>query len=514
LVFFAPFGSVVEEYRMLALGVSLLLFGSGAAEVVPGPRLVKGDELHYVGEVVETSNRVENPYRKAHSLEVRLFVLESDDTAAICALLTVITRDADPALAPGMANIARRGPQKAGANASAKLEFVRIDSRGIPEFLDPPAGSLPIRFEKAQRRAVPAMTPDGLPQAELGFLVRTPTEGATLGTPWILREANRTIAHWDAKPHGTWNGRRCWEVSCQRGSENYDRPDVAINAWRSTEILLASPAEGLASSVKRETVRRFGNEQIGKIEVKYEVQPANRFVGTRYAEARLEIETAWAMTAEFEAILGSPAKGKEYTALASKIQRYLEDHQGSHGYRTAVAALKRRADSLSAGSVPYVGTGLQATAGKSVSPLALGDTAPDFIAEDVDLRGNRFRLHAAKGKPVVLVFYKANSATSKDALTIAEALSKRYRETATVVPLAIASKPEDASTQRAELKFSVPVFGGIEVRRAYRVETFPQFILVDGKGKIHWTFDAGVGPEVGFLVKEALDKLLAGAETK
>jgi hypothetical protein len=429
---------------MLALSVSLLLLQAGAPEAVPGPRLAKGDELHYLGEVVESSETVDNPFRKTHSLDVRLFILESDDTAAVGALLTILAREADPALAPAMTAIQRPGA-KSVSHATAKLEFVRIDRRGRAEFLDPP-GSSPLRLEKAQRRAVPAGSPETLPVSELGFLVPTPAEGANVGTAWQVGDAR-----WNAQAHGTWNGRRCWEITGRRESPNHDRPDIAPKGWQTVTTMLASPVDGFASTVVRETVRRFGSEPVGKLTVKYELQPANRYVGTRFTEAKAEIETAWAMTAEFEASLAS-AKPHDHAARAVKIQRYLDDHPGSDGFRFAIHALQRRAEAMARGIVPFVNTPTGRVP-KNTEPLQPGAAAPDFIATDVDLPGSRFRLNAAKGKPVVLVFFKPNSATSRDALTIAEALAKRFRDTAAVVPLAIGAKPEAAYPSSTAAKY-------------------------------------------------------------
>lgn len=473
---------------MVAWGLTLLMLCPAAApEAVAGPRFAKGDELHYVGEVVESSEAVENRFRKAHALEVRLFVLETDETAATCALLTMLTRDIDPALAPGMASISGQNARKAAIPSVVRLDFVRIDSLGRAEWLEPTAGVLPVQFAKAARKAIPELPTDSPSEWELGFL-------PVLGVKEMVAE-------------GAWNGRRCIGVTTRDSSDHYDRPELAPKGWLRTETRLVSPAEQYACTVTREIVRRHGREEIGKIVVKYELQPTNRYGGTRYTEARQEIETAWAMTSEFQTAIAKQSKANDYTARAAKIQRYLDDHPGNGSFRIALEALKRRAQSLAGGMVPFV-TPPAERAAKKAETLVIGSPAPDFTAADVDFPSNRFRLNAAKGKPVVIIFYKPNSQTSKESLTIAEALAKRYRETATILPLAIGTKPEVAAEQRAELKYRVPVFDGSEVRSAYRIETFPQFFIVDGQGKLNWSFDAGVGPEVGYLVKEALDKAI------
>lgn len=474
---------------MVSLGVSLLLFCSSAApEVLAGPRFAKGDELHYVGEVVESSDVVENRYRKTHALEVRLFVLETDDTSATCALLTMLTRDADPALATGMASISGKSIRKSTIPPSVRIDFVRIDDEAKAEWLEPAKGTSPINFAKANRKAIPPLPTDAPAEWELGFL---PTPGAV----GIVAQ-------------GSWNGRRCIGLTTNDHSENYDVPDIAPKGWSLRQTRLVSPTERYACTVTREIVRRHGREQIGKIAVMYELQPTNRYVGTRYTEARQEIETAWAMIDEFSSALAKPSKPADFTARAAKIQRYLDEHPGGGGFRIALEALQRRSLAYAAGAVPFIAPTAEAV--KKLKPLVLGTVVPDFTVADVDIPANRFRLNAAKGKPVVLLFYKPNSKTSTETLTIAEALAKRYRDTAAILPLAIGTKSEEAAEQRAALKYSVPVFDGSTARTAYRVTSFPQFFIVDAEGKLNWSFDAGVGPEVGYLVKEALDKVIAG----
>jgi hypothetical protein len=118
------------------------------------------------------------------------------------------------------------------------------------------------------------------------------------------------------------------------------------------------------------------------------------------------------------------------------------------------------------------------------------------------------RLSGVRGKPAVVVFYKAGSETSEETLTVCEALFRKYGEKSAVIPLSLGGDLMEASKQRAALKYSVPVFDGAEVREKYAVRSYPQFFLVDGEGTVRWTFDAGIGPEVGSLVKKELEKVL------
>jgi hypothetical protein len=132
-----------------------------------------------------------------------------------------------------------------------------------------------------------------------------------------------------------------------------------------------------------------------------------------------------------------------------------------------------------------------------------GHVAPDFTA-------GTFRLAEARGKPAVLVFFKPGSDTAGAALAAADALNRRYGTRAAVVPLAVWGTAEAGAEERDRLKLTVPVYDGTQADAAYGIESVPRFVLVDGAGRVRWTF-AGVGAETGFLAKRQLDRLLPPA---
>jgi peroxiredoxin len=123
-----------------------------------------------------------------------------------------------------------------------------------------------------------------------------------------------------------------------------------------------------------------------------------------------------------------------------------------------------------------------------------------------NLRFGNTQLSDQRGKPVVLIFFKAGGETTELSLAIADALEKRYGGNAVVVPLVAFGETDAAINDRNRLKYGVQVYDGKTAATAYGVATVPRFAVIDGDGKVKWTF-TGVGSETGYLVKEQLDRL-------
>jgi hypothetical protein len=107
---------------------------------------------------------------------------------------------------------------------------------------------------------------------------------------------------------------------------------------------------------------------------------------------------------------------------------------------------------------------------------------------------------------VVLVFFRPGGETAKPAAAIAGALEKRYAGRLRVVPLVVFG---DVAAGRAECErqqLTLPVYDGSGAAATYGIETAPRFVLIDGAGKVRWTF-TGVGAETGYLLREEADRL-------
>ncbi len=492
---------------MLPVGFALILMSSGPTAPPPlavaAPRLQRGDELVYAGEIVETSERPDNRFKKKYLLEVRVFVLALGAESADCAVMTSVAPQDDAKIADAVLVVSGANPAKNRTAPTVHLQLVRVDSRGRVQSLDPPAGAPPLDLAKSIAKPLPAAPLDGTPTLEIGFFVPLPLEGAKVGGSWAIADPTRSPTVWSATGDSIWNGGRAIELTAVQESTGWDQPDTTAQGWHRSEAILASPEVGTACTVKREIVRRIGREVVGRVTVKYELQQTNRSIGKRYGELRSEIEQAVHFTAEC-AVCRTAA---DWQTRSGKIARFLDDHPTGTSFRPALESLARRCDGAARGTVPAVAPTLSIKP-SDAAPPRIGYPAPDFVVADVDRPTGRFRLSANKSKPTLAIFFKPGSATSAETLAVAEALHRHFGDRISVVPLAIGEKAPVAAKQREELKLKVPVYDGLDIRAAYGVTTFPQFFILESTGTVKWIFDAGIGPETGFLVKQQLETLL------
>lgn len=495
------------ETPMLPVGFAILFLSSGPSSppnlTVAAPRLQRGDELVYTGEIVESVDRPELRFQKKQLLEVRVFVIEANGESADCAVMTALTTLNDDKVARAVIVVSGANPNKNRPTPTVQLQWIRVDRRGRIQTLEP-AGPPPLNFTKADAKPILAVPLDAVPVHEFGFFVPLPLEGAKVGSTWAVADATRTPTVWNAKGEAVWNGGRCIELTALQKSTGWDQPDTTRDGWHRSESILASPADGFASVVQRDISRRAGPDVVGRIGVKYELQQTNPFVGTRYTELRNEIEQAWQFGTEWNTAKRNSA---DWQTRASKVQRYLDDHPNGGSFRPALESLQRRFDAAAHGTAPPVIATIVLQPVEPI-PLRVGYPAPDFVAADVDRPTGRFRFSANKSKPTVAIFFKPGSPTSRETLLIAEALQQHFGDKISVVPLAIGGKATEAAKQREELKLKLPVYDGLDIREAYQVTTYPQFFILEPTGQLNWIFDAGVGPETGFLVKQQLEKLL------
>jgi len=506
---YTPFGlsGSDAEARMVSVGFALLCL-SCCPSAPPGlavaaPKLQRGDELVYSGEIHETSDRPDNRFKKKHLLEVRVFVLEADADSADCAVMTALTIQNDDKVASAVRIVSGSGPANNRDATTAQLQLIRVDSQGLTQILEP-LGPPPLTFAKAKRSAVPASPLDSVSPHELGFFVPLPLEGAKVGGNWAVADPVRPPTVWNAKAESTWNGSRCIEVTALQKSTGWDQPNSTPVGWYRSESILASPETGFASVVQRDISRRLGRDIVARIGVKYELQQTNRYLGPRYTDMRKEIEQAWSFGSAGRSVRRTWTEDR---LRSETIQRYLDDHPNGGTFRPVLESCRNAAAGASANVAPPVLTAVRIQPAEP-AVLRIGYPAPDFVVADVDRPTGRFRLSANKSKPTVAIFFKPGSATSQDTLLFAEALHQHFGDKVSVVPLAIGSNAAAASKQREELKLKVPIYDGFDIRDEYRVTTFPQFFLLESTGNLKWTFDAGVGPETGFLVKRELEAIL------
>lgn len=496
---------------MPAVGLALLALALAATPAAPpaekiglsGPRFARGEEFVYRGEVIETADRIDTRFVKKYRLDVRVFVLEAGGDGCDCAVMTVLTPKADDAVAGAVATVS--GANSSGDAAPAvRLDLVRVDSRGQAKLLLPEA-KLPLTIDGKTPTAEPPPPPtDATPSVELGVFLQLPLTAANVGDTWDAVDPNRPPTVWAAKQTAVWNGRRVAEVTGLQQTDGFETPKTVRHGWQRMEVVCVSPTDGLVCSVARTVIRRDRAERIGSVTTTLELQPSARLTGQKYRDTWAEVEAAWAFAAELAHLRASRAKADVIEAHRREVVRFAELRPTGTGFRPAVDAVLRRFEANAAPPVT-----VRATPPTPADPPAVGKPAPDFACADVDRLANRVRLSAVRGKPAVVVFFKPGSETSEDTLTVCEALFRLYGEKASVIPLALGGDLLAASKQKAGLKYSVPVFDGAGVREKYAVRSYPQFFVIDSEGALRWVFDAGIGPEVGSLVKKELEAVLA-----
>ncbi len=494
---------------MTAVGVALLLVGVSAGPdgvSVGGPRLARGDELHYAGEVQEAGDRLGNRFRKRHTLEIRVFVLEATRDTADCAVLTVVRPLPDPGVTAAVVAIGAARVKEVAA-PSVRLDLIRMDDRGRVRLLRPAAGPPPLPLASADTAAPPSFPLDSPPVAEFGFFVPFPAAAVKVPSTWDAVEPDRPPIGWKATAETVWNGGRCLELTAVQQSTGYDQPDAVQTGWKRTESVIVSPADGYASTVTRTVVRRDGRDTVGSLKVTFEQQPRNRAIGVKYAATRREVETAWALAEELKELLaqGKKVSPDDFRARAVKVDQYLAESAAGTAFRPAVEAVRRRLEAAAVGIAPPVPAVVKVV---RAGPPAVGDLLDDFVLPDVARPSGQFRLSGARGTPVLLVAYRPDAVTSKGTVKLASALLEKYGDRVQVVPVAVFDTPDKAADERKELKLELPIFDGRTLETPLGLDSWPVFLIADGTGKLRWRFDAGLGNETGYLIGKELDELL------
>lgn len=480
---------------------------------VAAPRLARGDELVYRGDVTEAGERVGNRFRKVSEVEVRVFVLDAANGSADCAVITKVRPKADPTVAGAVTAVTGANPVRL-ATPAVRVELVRVDARGRAVLLAPKAGPPPVPLgADTPVRAAPPVPLDGPPVLELGMFVPLPVKVVKVGDQWDAAEDGRPPVGWWAVREAVWNGSRCVELHVAQQTDGFDKPEATPTGWRRRESVLASPADGFACRVRRVVERREGKDVVGWTDTTLELQPPQRYVGARFADLRREAEAAYCFAVDLATLQARPkpkaATPEDYFVRVRRIDRFLDDQPAPTGFRDAIDAVRRRCDAAANGESAPAAAVISASFTTRPDPPELGRPAPDFVAPRVAaLPGSDpFRLAGSKGKPVLLVFFKPEVDLSAATLYLTESLHKRYAGKADVVAVAVGAGPAAAKRQADDIHLTVPVLDGTGVRDRYGIDTFPRFFVVDPAGTLTWQFD-GYGNETAGLARREIERLL------
>jgi hypothetical protein len=339
---------------VLPLGLLVLT----AAALPDGPALspptfTTGDEIVYVGEVHEASERIDLPYRRKAAIEIRLFTLSVGQQGSDLAVLTQVRPLDDPQIAEAVKTVTGVVPDRSEAPPAVRLELIRVDARGRVYRLTPPPGPPPIPLSARTPTAPPPPVPlDAPPDREIGMFVPLPEALPTTGETWMVNDPDpaRPPAVWQAKPPGIWNGAQVIEAAGLQQTTDWDEPKFGQTAWRRADRIWLSPVDGLARVVHRQIERKAGNDRIGWVVVQYEMKPPTPHRGESYLRVRKEIEHAYAFAATADPLLPQAVQlgSKRFELMIAAIERYKKDHPAT-AYREAVDAVLRRCEAAARG---------------------------------------------------------------------------------------------------------------------------------------------------------------------
>jgi peroxiredoxin len=459
------------------------------SEWVFTPRLSRGQELVYRGSYAEEAAGKGVQFNRSYRLESRIFVLDTPPRGLEVALQTLLK--------------VHTGHSERGEDAEAgsvRLEVVRVDLQG--RLMADPGVAL----------AVPL---DGPTTVEYGAFVEVPGGRVGLKQTWEVLEANWPARKWKVVGLETVNGTGCLKLEGLQQSEDWDRPRADRVAWRRRDTVWLAPRLGVAYRVERLIERRepAHRDPTSRSLVQYELQSDIQYPGQLFEDRRREILQARKFNESIAPLLSEPAKyGRQsFDNLLVRIAHYLEN-QPPTPYREAVLQVKRRAVAASRGESPG-GVGLPPAVGReadgsgggqAAAPAALDQRAPDFIVTNL-LTKESTQLRRWLGRPVLMVFYHADSTTVEPVLRFAQTVQDKYRQHVWVLGFAVSDDVKRIQKQHSDLQLSLPIYSGKGLRQTYGVEATPKLVILDSGGIVRGNY-IGWGPETAATVADELQR--------
>jgi hypothetical protein len=293
-----------------------------------------GDEMVYSGEVNEESSRVDLPYKRKSSLEVRVFVLNSTAAYADLAVLTSTQILEDPNVAGPAASVTGQTAKEARTPA-VSLELVRIDAAGKLSLLAPILPAPFVLNEKTSLRAAPLVPVERPATSELGFYFARPRTPITANSRWKESENTRPDINWQVQEVTTRQGTQVYDIAAVQHTAKWDNPTGTDDSWRRSDRYCIATSDGLTRQFLRTIERKEGIHIADRRAVNCELTtPPSPHRGEGYTGIRKEIEAAYAFELEYQS-------GKT-NRLAERIETFLERHRETP-YRVAIEAVRRRA---------------------------------------------------------------------------------------------------------------------------------------------------------------------------
>ena len=465
--------------------LTLALFAP-AAPPAAGLKLQRGDEFHYRGTVAEAVDRPGVRFRRSHELNIRVFVLDRRETWADAAVLTLVRRTDDAPVAGALTDVT--GTKREDKSpAAARLDLIRIHEDGTVHLIAP-LGPAPLRFAAdTPARLLPVPPLDTFASFEFGmFAPRTKADDEA----------------WSIAGHDFINSQRCLHHRFVQQAADWEFPRGGQKSWQRTDDVWLA-ASGVARRMKRAIRQRDGiaTEPAVRIDVSLELQEQGRPLGRMFDRYRSDIEVAYLASTEIGPLVKDAARlGPEpFKQRIARLDSHLAANEPGSPFRDAVLAVRRQLEAASKGEAIAIP---EHTAEVIVRKVAtVGRAAPEIMSGD-------FKLSAAQGRPVVIVFFMPGQVTAESSLTIADALRTKFGSKVHVAAFAVFAPSSAGIRDRDRLKLTVPIYDGSSAEAAYGIETFPRFFAIDAAGTLRWTF-AGVGNETGKSLREQVESLLA-----
>ena len=492
---------------MPGVGFLLLLnlIAAGPEVVLRAPRLSRGDEITYRGQIIEVGEQLDNRFRKEHELELRLFVLETQASSVDCALMTKVRPKLDPAVAVSAEALAGSELLQK-SSAAVRLDLIRIDERGQVRSLVPSVATTPFQLSTAKTQPLPALPLEIPPLLEVGMFLPLPGKPVSFGSSWQTFAENRPPLLWTLQDRAVWNGSQCLKIQLRQQSDGWEQNIGLMTRWLRTEELLFSPGDGHVHKMTRKIERREGQNLIGWMELQYEADQITRRLGSRYNDVRREIELAYLMLEELRGIIqtkGRPSTVEHRTAM-TRLERFTDAQPLPGPFHDALESARRQWGLAVRGELVVLPT--TSKPAQQTRLPEIGEIFPDFLAPRIGTLAN-VQLARLRGKPVVLLLFRPGAETASDSLAVCEACQEYFGDQVRVVSLTIREAATVAEPLQTRLKLKHWLADGQAIRPKLDVPAWPMLMVLDGQGRLTWQF-VGQGPETGYLLKQELERVL------
>lgn len=458
----------------------LIVSGAGAdgREGTLAPRLEQGQELVYKGVVTDT---IKGVTRENLRMEERICVIRSSPRGLELGIL---------------ANRKSARPTQAGiesaSNGTITLEKIQLDPQG--KLISP----------GAENYVLPL---DGLPFLELGLFLETPKGPISRDQSWETRDPGRPTLKWRIVESENVGSTPCLKVVGIQQSEEWTKPRADQQAWRRTDALWLDVRLGVAQKMERMLeFREAASLVIGRKRVyTFVLDSSLRYPGELFKDRAREIELGLNIKALLkDGPANRPGSTKAIDAMLARIAGHL-DNQPPSPYREAILDGKRRLEALRNGEIVPVSQ--KTLTDNAKLTLDSGPQAEDFITKEFG-SGRSVALKAILGKPVLLTFYSPRSTSAPEFFKFAQDLQDAYRDKMKVIMLAMSDDADAVVKQQSAYRLTLPIWQGSSLKRPYKIEGTPKFVLLDSRGVIQASLD-GWGSEMPATVTDEVRRVLA-----